>query len=147
GIEASLRRIAHYDYWSDKVRRSILVDSKADLLVFGNGERQVVEIARRLSAGEGIEQLHDVRGTSYVCKHNQLPIRHCMQLDFTDPEKAPVKLSNLHLDEDITIEEVIRLPSFEQVVGDKTLYAHASRSFHGEMQPDNGRIVVQQHGD
>jgi len=147
GIEASLRRIAHYDYWSDKVRRSILVDAKADLLVFGNGERQVVEIASRLAAGETIEQLNNVRGTSYLCKHNQLPIKQCAQLDFTDPENAPVKLSHLHLDEASTVEEVIRLPAFEQVSEDKTLYAHASRTFHAEMQPDNGRIVVQQHGD
>ncbi len=68
GIEASLRRIAHYDYWSDKVRRSILPDSKADLLVYGNGERQVVEIAHRLAAGEPIDTLTDIRGTSFMCK-------------------------------------------------------------------------------
>src|SRR5262249_58221529 len=63
GIEASLRRIAHYDYWSDKVRRSILVDAKADLLIFGMGERPVWEVARRLAAGERIEDIRDVRGT------------------------------------------------------------------------------------
>lgn len=66
GIEASLRRIAHYDYWSDKVRRSILLDAKADLLVYGNGERQVVEIAHRLAAGEDVKQLTDVRGTALM---------------------------------------------------------------------------------
>ena len=66
GIEASLRRIAHYDYWSDKVRRSILPDSKADLLVYGNAERQVVEIAHRLADGEDISQIRDVRGTAYM---------------------------------------------------------------------------------
>jgi len=66
GIEASLRRIAHYDYWSDKVRHSILPDSKADLLVFGNGERQVVEIAHRLAGGEDIKQLTDIRGTAFM---------------------------------------------------------------------------------
>ncbi len=66
GIEASLRRIAHYDYWSDKVRHSILPDSKADLLVFGNGERQVVEIAHRLAEGENIKQLTDIRGTAFM---------------------------------------------------------------------------------
>jgi uncharacterized radical SAM protein YgiQ len=64
GIEASLRRIAHYDYWSDTVRRSILMDAKADLLVFGMGERPVLEIARRLAAGEPIKALHDIRGTA-----------------------------------------------------------------------------------
>lgn len=68
GIEASLRRIAHYDYWSDKVRRSALVDSKADILVYGNGERQIVEIAHRLGAGEEIGQLTDIRGTAFMRK-------------------------------------------------------------------------------
>jgi uncharacterized radical SAM protein YgiQ len=62
GIEASLRRIAHFDYWSEKVRRSVLLDAKADLLVYGNGERAIVEIAHRLAAGERIEDLSDVRG-------------------------------------------------------------------------------------
>jgi len=66
GIEASLRRIAHFDYWSEKVRRSILLDAKADLLVYGNGERQIIEIARRLADGERIEQLTDIRGTAFV---------------------------------------------------------------------------------
>jgi len=66
GIEASLRRIAHYDYWSDKVRRSILIDAKADLLVYGNAERQIVEIAHRLSKGETIADLNDIRGTAFL---------------------------------------------------------------------------------
>ncbi|MFT5390023.1 MAG: putative radical SAM protein YgiQ [Gammaproteobacteria bacterium] len=66
GIEASLRRIAHYDYWSDKVRRSVLLDAKADLLVFGNGERQIIEIAHRLAAGESIDTITDIRGTAFT---------------------------------------------------------------------------------
>ena len=65
-IEASLRRIAHYDYWSEKVRRSILLDAKADLLVFGNAERQIMEIALRLDAGERIDALRDIRGTAFA---------------------------------------------------------------------------------
>jgi uncharacterized radical SAM protein YgiQ len=68
GIEASLRRIAHYDYWSDKVRRSVLLDAKADLLVYGNAERQIVEIAHRLAQREPIDTLRDVRGTAFVCR-------------------------------------------------------------------------------
>src|SRR5919106_3521651 len=68
GIEASLRRIAHYDYWSDKVRRSILMDAKADLLVFGMGERPVWEIAQRLRDGEPVQALRDVRGTAHVLR-------------------------------------------------------------------------------
>jgi uncharacterized radical SAM protein YgiQ len=71
GIEASLRRIAHYDYWSEKVRRSVIMDSKADLLVYGNAERQVVEIAHRIAKGEPVKDLTDIRGTAFVRKHEQ----------------------------------------------------------------------------
>jgi uncharacterized radical SAM protein YgiQ len=73
GIEASLRRIAHYDYWSDKVRRSIVLDAKADLLVYGNGERAIVEIAHRLAAGEGPGEITDLRGTAFVRPAGTLP--------------------------------------------------------------------------
>ena len=68
GIEASLRRIAHFDYWSEKVRRSVILDAKADLLVYGNAERQIVEIAHRLSQREPIEDITDVRGTVFACR-------------------------------------------------------------------------------
>ncbi len=71
-IEASLRRIAHYDYWSDKIKRSVLPDSKADMLVFGNGERQILEIAQRLSAGESIKAMTDIRGTAFM--RNEMPV-------------------------------------------------------------------------
>ncbi len=70
-IEASLRRIAHYDYWSDKVRRSILLDSKADLLLYGNAERAIIEVAHRLANGELIETIRDVRGTAFAL--NEIP--------------------------------------------------------------------------
>ncbi len=70
-IEASLRRIAHYDYWSDKVRRSILLDSKADLLLYGNAERAIVEVTHRLANGENIENIRDVRGTAFAT--NEIP--------------------------------------------------------------------------
>ena len=69
GIEASLRRIAHYDYWQDKVRRSILIDAKADILLYGNAERAVVEIAHRLAKGEQIGDINDIRGTAFVRRH------------------------------------------------------------------------------
>ena len=71
GIEASLRRIAHYDYWSDQVRRSILLDAKADLLVFGMGERPAWEIAKRLERGQHVDQLTDIRGTAHVKKNRR----------------------------------------------------------------------------
>ena len=71
GIEASLRRIAHYDYWSDPVRRSILLDAKADMLIFGMGERPVWELADRLAAGESLEDVRDMRGTAYVLRKGE----------------------------------------------------------------------------
>jgi len=71
GIEASLRRIAHFDYWSEKVRRSVIMDAKADILVYGNGERQVVEIAHRLARKEDVKALTDIRGTAVITKHGQ----------------------------------------------------------------------------
>lgn len=72
-IEASLRRIAHYDYWSDKVRRSVLPDCKADILLFGNAERALVELTHRLDAGESIDEIKDLRGTSFMVPRDWLP--------------------------------------------------------------------------
>ena len=66
GIEASLRRIAHFDYWSEQVRRSVLVDAQADLLVYGNAERQIGALARRLDSGEPLSSITDLRGTAYL---------------------------------------------------------------------------------
>ncbi len=92
GIEASLRRIAHFDYWSEKVRRSVLLDAKADLLVYGNAERQICEIAQRLDAGETIDQLRDLRGTSFVrgthaSDYIEIDSRH---LDAPGPLNPPI---------------------------------------------------------
>ncbi|MEN8168059.1 MAG: YgiQ family radical SAM protein, partial [Pseudomonadota bacterium] len=163
GIEASLRRIAHYDYWSDKVRRSILPDSKADLLIYGNAERAIVELAHRLAQGERIEEITDVRGTA--CMRQQLPdgwtVIDSTQLDAPGPRPQhpdpyrtspgcpttqPVTSAHLrprHLDRERT---VVRLPSYDQVVADELLYAHASRVFHLETNPGNARALVQRHG-
>src|SRR5678815_852458 len=87
GIEASLRRIAHFDYWSEKVRRSVLLDAKADLLVFGNAERQIVEIAHRLAGGAKISDITDLRGTSFVRKSHDF-----IEIDSTHVD-APGKLN------------------------------------------------------
>ncbi len=92
GIEASLRRIAHFDYWSEKVRRSVLLDAKADLLVYGNAERAVVELAQRLDAGEPIESIRDLRGTAFVRGEHardfiEIDSRH---LDAPGPLNPPV---------------------------------------------------------
>ncbi|MBP8925079.1 MAG: YgiQ family radical SAM protein [Pseudomonadales bacterium] len=83
-IEASLRRIAHYDYWSDKVRRSVLPDSKADLLLFGNAERAIVALAHRLAAGESIESIRDLRGSAFMVGRNWLPAADWTELESTE---------------------------------------------------------------
>ena len=137
GIEASLRRIAHYDYWSDKVRRSILADAKADLLIYGNAERAVVEVANRLAAGEAPHQLDAIRGVALFRRvpthYTELPAD---DLDSTD--EAATRRPG---------ETVIRLPAYEQVKDDKEAYARASRVLHREANPGNARPLVQRHGD
>src|SRR5262245_45272575 len=130
GIEASLRRIAHYDYWSDQVRRSILLDAKADLLVFGMGERPAWEIARRLAAGEKVQDLTDVRGTAHVKKN-----RRAWEPLAADPSRF------------VTDGKVVVLPSYEEVVKDKEAFARMSRAFQYETNPHNGRPILQPHGD
>ncbi len=137
GIEASLRRIAHFDYWSDKVRRSVLADAKADLLIYGNAERAVVEVARRLAAGEAPRELTSIRGTALF-------------------RRVPDDYTELHADDLDSADEgaarrpgevVIRLPSCEQVEQDREAYARASRVLHRESNPGNARPLVQRHGD
>lgn len=125
GIEASLRRIAHYDYWSDTVRRSILLDAKADLLVFGMGERPIWEIARRLAAGEPMAALRDVRGTA-------VPV-----------SKVEAEALAAARSERVSDGRVVVMPSFEEVRTDKRKYALASRILHFETNPYNARPLVQ----
>ena len=146
GIEASLRRIAHYDYWSDKVRRSILVDSKADLLVYGNAERAIVEIAHRIAAGEHPREMEDVRGTAFM--RDSVPEDWFVgDLSSIDEDGGP-ETNPLRLYRDIRRDlSVIRLPSYEQVKDDPALYAHTSRQLHLESNPGNARALVQRHGD
>jgi len=169
GIEASLRRISHFDYWSEKVRRSILLDSKADLLVFGNAERQIVEISHRLSNGESVHDLTNIRGTAYASSHFpegyklldysqintngvEIPDANPYQ-DTTKPQCAEkntqeVKLETKHPEAiiDDNILSAIVLPSFEKVRSDKKLYAHTSRILHLETNPGNAKTLIQQHG-
>jgi len=83
GIEGSLRRIAHYDYWSDKVRRSVVVDAKCDLLLYGNAERAIVEIAHRLAAREPVEHITDVRGTAFVRRPGDASAKGWFEIDST----------------------------------------------------------------
>lgn len=128
GVEASLRRIAHYDYWSDKVLPSNLLPSKVDLLAFGMGEATILEIAQRLDAGESIRDLRDMRGVAYLLgKSESLP-------DHTFAEAT-------------NDGRTTRLPSFEEVKGDKVAFARMTRRFHDETNPLNARRLVQAHGD
>jgi uncharacterized radical SAM protein YgiQ len=117
GVEASLRRLAHYDYWSDTVRPSMLLSSKADLLVYGMGERPIVEIAERLCRGASIL---DCRGLRGVC--------HLLGARSEPPGDA------------------IRIPSFEEVASDKVRFAVATRHIHQETNPFNARRLLQAHG-
>ena len=137
GIEASLRRTAHYDYWSDRVRRSILFDAKADLLVYGNGERQIVEIAHSLAAKKSIEDLHETRGCAHITKI--IPENYTV-IDARLPGEIPVRT-------DPGISPIVRLPDFEKSAKDKTIYAHASRISHLETKTGNARPLIQKHMD
>jgi uncharacterized radical SAM protein YgiQ len=130
GIEASLRRLAHYDYWSDSVRRSIVLDSKADLLVFGMGERAAWEIARRLDAGERVDELTDVRGTAHVKRNRRAwePIAAAASRYVTDGKP-------------------VLLPSYEDVCADSVAFAKMSRIFQRETNAHNARPLLQPHGD
>ena len=116
GIEASLRRFAHYDYWSDSVRRSLLVDCRADLLVYGMGERPLREIARRLRSGESVASIRDVRGTCWRARADE------------------------------SLQNCIELPSFEETAEDVKAFAEAFRLFSREQDPFRGRMLRQRHG-
>ena len=126
GIEASLRRIAHYDYWSDSIRRSVLLDSKADLLIFGMGERPVWEVADRLAAGASLAELRDIRGTGHV--------RRKGEWEDLEPSRY------------VADGKPIFLPTYREVKEDKAAFSRASGAFQKETNPGNGRPIVQAHG-
>ncbi len=117
GIEASLRRLAHYDYWDNRVRGSIIVDSRADILVYGMGEKQVLEIARRLADKEPAQSLNNIRGTVVVRK----------DLSF--------------------LQDYAIIPSFEQVAESKKEFNRAFAVIYKEMNPFASKSLVQKHGD
>ncbi|MBK5930398.1 YgiQ family radical SAM protein [Halochromatium salexigens] len=149
GIEASLRRVAHYDYWSDQVRRSVLIDSKADLLLYGNAERAICEIAHRLARSEPIEEIRNVRGTGYLTRRGERPAGWT-ETDASVPDGGADRARNRSRPPRQAIERtrcVLRLPSFEQVRADPMLYAHAARLLHLETNPGNARALVQAHGE
>ncbi|MEY7999200.1 YgiQ family radical SAM protein [Clostridium sp. Mt-5] len=117
GIEASLRRFAHYDYWSDKIRKSVLLDSKSDILVYGMGEKSIVQIANLLKYGMDVHKIIDVRGIVYPSKDKN------------------------HL------RDYIEVPSFEEVLKDKNSYAESYKLEYWEQDAISGKTLVQKHGD
>jgi uncharacterized radical SAM protein YgiQ len=118
GVEASLRRLAHYDYWSDTVRRAIMLDAKSDLVVFGMGEHQIITIAQRLAAGETVKDLRDMRGVAYA-------------LGASESQTIP--------------QGAIVLPSYEEVKTNKREFARATKIIHQETNPLNAKRLVQFH--
>jgi len=121
GVEASLRRLAHYDYWSDSVRRSILLDAKADLVVYGMGENVIVEIAQKLAAGRTLRDLRGLRGVAYALGASETP-----------PASGFGK-------------EVLQLPSYEELKADKMIFAEATRLIHINTNPLNAQTMIQFH--
>lgn len=137
GVEASLRRLAHYDYWSDTVKRSILLDCKADLLVYGMGERNIVEIAKRLDAGKTVKDCRDLRGVAYM-----LGAKESEQLRTSDFGLRTAKPQSLIPNPQFNY---VRLPTFEQVKADKWQFAEATRIIHVNTNPYNAAALVQFH--
>jgi uncharacterized radical SAM protein YgiQ len=117
GVEASLRRLAHYDYWSDTVRRAIMLDAKCDLVAYGMGEELIVRIAQRLAAGGTVRDLRDLRGVAYA----------------------------LGASEPLADTDAIVLPSYEEVKADKLAFAEATRIIHVNTNPFNAKTLVQHH--
>lgn len=176
GIEASLRRAAQFDYWQEKVRRSVLLDSKADILLYGNAERALVDLTHGIAQGKSIEELSRLRGTAVALNappagwtevdstsvdlpgpvtKEQDPYEDttqrtdCEANSDTPPPVAdvqPVKLVPRREKKDRAT-TYVRLPSFEQVRDDPVLYSHASRVLHLESNPGNARALLQQHGN
>jgi uncharacterized radical SAM protein YgiQ len=138
GIEASLRRIAHYDYWSDKVRRSILFDAKADLLLYGNAERALVEVAHRIAKRGLAQDFSDIRGLALIREATPEGWTEASAEDIDSPDEGRTRAPG---------DVVIRLPAFDQVSRDAESYARASRVLHKESNPGNARPLTQRHGD
>ena len=134
GVEASLRRLAHYDYWSDTVKRSIILDSKADLVVHGMGEQIIVEIANRLAQGEKVTDLRDMRGVAYALGASE-----------SLPDKIPSSLSPVSEASRDQHDDWVVLPSFEEVKSDKDAFCEATRLIHLHTNPFNAGVLVQPH--
>lgn len=124
GLEASLRRFAHYDYWDDKVRRSVLLDSKADIISYGMGEHSIVEIAKLLDKGVPVRKINHIRGTAFLCNQERL-----QELQKTDKFRY------------------IQVPSYEMVSQSKMEYAKAFQLQYQEQEAVTGKALIQAHGE
>ena len=150
GIEASMRRFAHYDYLSDKVRQSILADAPADLVVYGMGELQIVEIAKRLQAGEDIKGIRDISGTVW-----KMEVKAWKELKGKGKEKAGEQDESENATEEVAkdksldpaefFKEYVEIPSFSEVSQDKAVFAKAFRTYFLEQNPVTGKGIVQPH--
>ncbi len=129
GVEASLRRLAHYDYWSDTVKRSILLDCKADLLVYGMGETNIVEIAERFKKGQTVKEMRDLRGVAYALGARE-------SAEFLSAHDSEFRAPN---------SAIQLIPSFEAVSTDKWQFAEATRIIHHNTNPHNAVTLVQMH--
>ncbi len=143
GIEASLRRIAHYDYWSDKIRRSILLDAKADLLLYGNAERALVEVTHRIAKKGSDQNFSDINGLAFIQHSTPSGWTEASADDLEDPNEGRQRITSKSNNDLV----VIRLPSYEQVAQDPEAYARASRVLHRESNPGNARPLTQKHGN
>ncbi len=174
GIEASLRRIAQYDYWSDEIRRSTLMDSGADILIYGNAERALIEVALGYSRSKTVEDMQFIRGTVVIrsaapdgwveidstridwpgnIESMPNPYDYNEEADCEkvrdDNDSVPIRIIPQPLQSKTEYDRdksYIRLPSFEKVTRDAVLYAHASRVLHQESNPHNAKVLVQKHG-
>jgi len=131
GVEAGLRVFAHYDYWDDYVRRSILIDSGADLLVYGMGESAIIEIAGRLANGEPVRSIRNVRGTAYADTEKGFESRRAGGADIKRTDGGKTRY--------------MELPPYRDVVRAKKTYAEAVMLEHGEQDPIRGNILYQRH--
>ncbi len=129
GIEASLRRLAHYDYWADRVRRSVLLDAKGHLLLFGMAERAVVEVAERLASGVPVDDVRGIPGTAHVVDHR-------------DDWEPLVREPSRHVGDG----RHVVLPSYEAVCADKEAFVRMARLAQAETNPYNARPLLQPHG-
>ncbi len=139
GVEASLRRLAHYDYWSDSVKRSILLDSKADFVVYGMGENPIVAIAQSLARGEPLSSLRKMRGVAFALGGKETPPRESFQnlsMSLSVNDKNGLRPVDCEL-----------VPSFEDVKADKSAFVKATRIIHSNTNPFNAKTLIQYHGD